>query len=40
MESLDNDIVSLMKKRVYDMCNIMGNKVKVYLNNEQIVIKK
>ncbi len=40
MESLDNDIVALMKKRVYDMCNIMGNKVKVFLNSELIPIKK
>ena len=34
MEILDKDILGLMKKRAYDLCNIMGNKVKIFLNNE------
>lgn len=33
MKNLDDDILALMKKRVYDLCNIMGNKVKVFLDN-------
>lgn len=37
MEHLDEDIVSLLKKRVYDMCATI-KKVKVFLNGEQIPI--
>ena len=33
MDSLDNDIVALLKKRVYDMAGILP-KVKVQLNGE------
>jgi len=39
MKQLDNDIVSLMKKRVYDMAGITNRKVKVYLNDEQIQVE-
>lgn len=38
MTELDEDIVSLMKKRVYDMCGTLKN-VNVYLNDEIIPIK-
>jgi len=34
MTHLDDDIIALMKKRAIDMVNIMGNKVKVYLDGE------
>ncbi len=39
MEKLDNDIISLMKKRVYDMAGITNKKVKVYLNEELIEVE-
>jgi DNA topoisomerase-2 len=39
MQSLDDDIVSLMIKRVYDMAGITNTKVKVYLDDEVIEIK-
>ena len=39
MKKLDNDIISLLKKRVYDMAGILGNHVKVYLNDTHIKIK-
>jgi DNA topoisomerase-2 len=43
MTSLDEDIVSLMTKRVYDIaascCFLSGNKLNVYLNNQKIVLK-
>ena len=38
MTVLEDDIVSLMKKRVYDMAGIL-TKVTVYLNNEKLKIK-
>ncbi len=40
MTYLDDDILDIMKKRVYDLCNITGNKVNVYLNDELIPCKK
>lgn len=39
MKRLDDDIVDLLKKRVYDMAGIIGGNVKCYLNGEQIPIK-
>jgi len=38
MESLDDDIVSLLKKRVYDMAGTVKD-IKVYLNDERLKIK-
>ncbi|KAJ3018452.1 DNA topoisomerase 2 [Thoreauomyces humboldtii] len=38
MTELDNDIVALLTKRVYDMAGVVKN-VKVYLNDERIKIK-
>ncbi|WUR02388.1 DNA topoisomerase 2 (TOP2) [Vairimorpha necatrix] len=38
MDNLDEDIVSLLKKRVYDLSGIV-KKVKVYLNDEKLEIK-
>jgi DNA topoisomerase II len=38
MQELDDDIISLMKKRVYDMAGTVKNVV-VYLNDEKIEIK-
>jgi DNA topoisomerase-2 len=39
MAELEEDIVSLMKKRVYDMAGLFGAKgVKVFLNGDQIKI--
>ncbi|EOB12949.1 DNA topoisomerase 2 [Nosema bombycis CQ1] len=37
MENLDSDIVSLLKKRVYDLSATV-KKIKVYLNDEQITV--
>ena len=37
---LSNDIISLMKKRVYDIAVNTNNKVSVYYNGKKIVIKK
>lgn len=34
---LDNDLVNLMKRRVYDLC-ALTEKIKIYLNNERINI--
>lgn len=38
MTELDDDIVSLLKKRVYDMCGTLKN-VNVYLNGEVLPVK-
>lgn len=38
MSELDDEIVSLLKKRVYDMCGTLKN-VKVYLNDEILDIR-
>src|SRR5262245_54656295 len=38
METIDDDMVSLLKRRVYDMAGIMRN-MKVYLNGERLEIK-
>lgn len=40
MESLDEDIVSLMKKRVYDLAGVTHRKVRVYLNDTRLEIKE
>lgn len=39
MENLDEDTVSLLRKRVYDMSGILGKTVKVYFNGEKIPVK-
>ena len=39
MDSFDDDIVSLMEKRVYDMAGVTDNSLKVYLNGEQVKVK-
>ena len=39
MEILEEDIVSLMRKRVYDMAGILGKTVKVYFNGEKLPVK-
>ena len=39
MVSLDEDIVNLMRKRVYDLAGCLDSKVKVYLNGNKINIK-
>jgi DNA topoisomerase-2 len=38
METLEDDIVALMTKRVYDMAGIFGDKLKVFINGERIKI--
>ena len=38
MESIDDDTVALLKKRVYDMCGTVKD-VKVFLNDERLKIK-
>ncbi|EQB61579.1 dna topoisomerase ii [Vairimorpha apis BRL 01] len=37
MDRLDEDIVSLLKKRVYDLCGVLKD-IKVYLNGQKIEI--
>lgn len=39
MKELDNDIISLLKKRVYDMAGITNKKVKVYINEQLIEVE-
>jgi len=39
MKTLDDDIIALMTKRVYDMAGVTPAKVKVYFNEEKIDIK-
>jgi DNA topoisomerase II len=39
MEKLDDDIISLMTKRVYDMAGITPKKVKVYMNGKRVEVK-
>jgi len=39
MEELDEDLVSLFRKRVYDMAGILGKSVKVYFNGEKLPVK-
>ncbi|GAB4817907.1 hypothetical protein N2152v2_004953 [Parachlorella kessleri] len=39
MESLEEDSVALMRKRVYDMAGILGKGVKVYLNGKKVPVK-
>ena len=39
MKELDDDIISLMIKRVYDVAGITPSAVKVYLNDKRIEIK-
>jgi len=39
MTCLDDDIISLFYKRVYDIAGCTHKKLKVYLNNELIKIK-
>mmetsp|Transcript_42105 Transcript_42105/g.90431 ORF Transcript_42105/g.90431 Transcript_42105/m.90431 type:complete len:1220 (-) Transcript_42105:205-3864(-) len=40
MKNLEKDIVSLMKKRVYDAAGSTNKKCKVYLNDELIPVKE
>ena len=39
MNKLDDDIVALLQKRVYDMAGITPKEVKVYLNGKKIKVK-
>lgn len=39
MEKLDDDIVALFKKRVYDVAGVTDKSLNVYLNGEKILIK-
>jgi DNA topoisomerase-2 len=38
MQKLDQDIVDLMKKRVYDIAGVLGGRVKVYLDGKRIEV--
>ena len=40
MDKLDNDIISLFIKRVYDLVGVTPKSVSVYLNNEKLKILK
>jgi hypothetical protein len=39
MKSLDDDIIDLMEKRVYDLAGIVGGNVKVHLNGKPIMVR-
>lgn len=39
MDKLDDDIVSLMTKRVYDLAGVTPSEVKVYLNEKKLEVK-
>ena len=39
MENMDEDIISLFKKRVYDMAGITPKSVSVYLNGEKLQVE-
>ena len=39
MDRLDNDIVSFMTKRVYDLAGITPKQVSVWLNGKRLDIK-
>lgn len=39
MEGLDADILSLMRKRTYDLAGVLGSGVKVYYNGVKLAIK-
>ncbi len=39
MKNLDDDIIALMTKRVFDMAGVTPAKVKVYFNDKQIEVK-
>ena len=39
MERLDDDIISLMTKRVYDLAGITDSKVRVKLNGQTLTCK-
>lgn len=39
MDTLDDDIVSLLIKRAYDIAGVTSSKVKVFLNGNQIKVK-
>lgn len=38
MTCIDDDTISLLSKRVYDLAGITASSVKVYLNNKKINI--
>ncbi len=38
MAALEDDIVALITKRVYDMAGIFGDKLKVFVNGDRIRI--
>ncbi|GLI60786.1 hypothetical protein VaNZ11_003019 [Volvox africanus] len=39
MTELDDDVVSVLRRRVYDMSGVLGKGVKVFYNGERIAIK-
>ena len=39
MDKLDDDIVALMTKRVYDMAGVTPSDIKVYLNDKKLEVK-
>lgn len=39
MDHLESDIVSFMKKRVYDLAGITSSQVKVYYNDQLLKVK-
>jgi DNA topoisomerase-2 len=38
-KTLEDDVVALMRKRVYDLAGVLGKTVKVYLNGERLPVK-
>lgn len=39
MTHLDDDIVSLMRKRAFDLAGVLGRSVKVFFNEQQIPVQ-
>jgi len=39
LKEFNEDLILLMKKRVYDLCGCIGEKVDIFLNNKKINIK-
>lgn len=38
MQQLDDDIVALMTKRVYDIAGVTDKRIKVFLNGQEIKV--
>lgn len=39
IKELSEEMILLMKKRVYDLCGCLGEHVKIHLNGEELNVK-